>query len=155
MEYMSEEGYNKIAAELKQLETVELPRVRDAISEARAQGDLSENFEYHAAKREQGRLMGRARFLQRILEHARVIDRKLLESDTVGLLSRVEITNLNTQSKMTYTIVNPHEADLRSGKMSIKSPISQAMLGKRAGDTVSVHVPAGDLKLRIDSITLG
>ena len=63
MEYMSEEGYNKIAAELKQLETVELPRVRDAISEARAQGDLSENFEYHAAKREQGRLMGRARFL--------------------------------------------------------------------------------------------
>ena len=120
MEYMSEEGFNKILNELKQLESVELPRVRDAISEARAQGDLSENFEYHAAKREQGRLLGRIRFLSRILEHARVIDRNLLANETVGLLSKVEMTNLVTQAKMTYTIVSPHEADLRTAKMSIK-----------------------------------
>src|SRR5574344_2037316 len=136
MEYMSEEGYNKILAELKQLESVELPRVRDAISEARAQGDLSENFEYHAAKREQGRLLGRIRFLSRILEHARVIDRNLLANETVGLLSKVEMTNLVTQAKMTYTIVSPHEADLRTAKMSIKSPIAQALLGKKVGDVV-------------------
>ena len=155
MEYMSEEGFNKILNELKQLESVELPRVRDAISEARAQGDLSENFEYHAAKREQGRLLGRIRFLSRILEYARVIDRNLLANETVGLLSKVEMTNLVTQAKMTYTIVSPHEADLRTAKMSIKSPIAQALLGKKVGDVVSVRVPAGTIQLRIDSITLG
>ena len=155
MEYMSEEGFNKILNELKQLESVELPRVRDAISEARAQGALSENFEYHAAKREQGRLLGRIRFLSRILEHARVIDRNLLANETVGLLSKVEMTNLVTQAKMTYTIVSPHEADLRTAKMSIKSPIAQALLGKKVGDVVSVRVPAGTIQLRIDSIALG
>lgn len=155
MEYMSEEGYNKILAELKQLESVELPRVREAIAEARAQGDLSENFEYHAAKREQGRILSRIRFKQRVLEHARVIDRSLLGGDTVGLLSRVEMTNLATKAKMTYTLVSPHEADLREGKMSIKSPIAQALSGKKVGDTVSVRVPAGTLQLRIESITMG
>lgn len=155
MEYMSEEGFNKILNELKQLESVELPRVSDAISEARAQGDLSENFEYHAAKREQGRLLGRIRFLSRILEHARVIDRNLLANETVGLLSKVEMTNLVTQAKMTYTIVSQHEADLRTAKMSIKSPIAQALLGKKVGDVVSVRVPAGTIQLRIDSIALG
>ena len=94
MEYMSQEGFDKIASELQHLERVELPRVRDAISEARDKGDLSENFEYHAAKREQGRVLGRIRFLQRVLENARVIDKALLKSDCVGLLSEVEITNL-------------------------------------------------------------
>ena len=154
MEYMSEEGYNKIVAELKQLESVDLPRVREAIAEARAQGDLSENFEYHAAKREQGRILSRIRFKQRILEHARVIDRNLLGTDTVGLLTKVEMTNLATNAKMAYTMVSPHEADIRAGKMSIKSPIAQALAGKKAGDTVSVRVPAGMLQLRIDKISL-
>ncbi len=152
---MSEEGYNKILAELKQLESVDLPRVREAIAEARAQGDLSENFEYHAAKREQGRILSRIRFKQRVLEHARVIDRNLLASDSVGLLSKVEMTNLANKAKMTYTLVSPHEADLREGKMSIKSPIAQALTGKKVGDTVNVRVPAGTLQLRIDSITMG
>ena len=154
MEYMSEEGYNKIVAELKELVSVELPRVRDAIAEARAQGDLSENFEYHAAKREQGRILGRIRFKQRILEHARVIDRNILKDDVVGLLTRVEMTNLVTQKKMTYTVVSPHEADLKEGKMSIKSPVAQALVGKAVGDTVSIKVPAGTLQLRIDNITM-
>lgn len=154
MEYMSEEGYNKILAELKQLESVELPRVREAIAEARAQGDLSENFEYHAAKREQGRILSRIRFKQRVLEHARVLDRTLLGSDSVGLLSKVELTNLANKAKMTYMIVSPHEADIKEGKMSIKSPIAQALTGKKAGDTVSVKVPAGTLQLRIESVTL-
>ena len=151
---MSEEGYNKIVAELKQLESVDLPRVREAIAEARAQGDLSENFEYHAAKREQGRILSRIRFKQRILEHARVIDRNLLGTDTVGLLTKVEMTNLATNAKMAYTMVSPHEADIRAGKMSIKSPIAQALAGKKAGDTVSVRVPAGMLQLRIEKISL-
>ena len=154
MEYMSQEGYDKLVAELRQLETVELPRVKDAIAEARDKGDLSENFEYHAAKREQARLLGRIRFKQRVLANARVIDMSRLGTDTVQLLSRVEMTNLASNSRMTYTIASPHEANLREGKISIKSPIAQALLNKKAGDIVEVRVPAGLLKLRIESITL-
>ena len=154
MEYMSQEGYDKLVAELRQLETVELPQVREAIAEARDKGDLSENFEYHAAKREQGRLLSRIRFKQRVLEHARVIDTSLLGSDKVGLLSKVEMTNLNNNARMTYTIVSPHEANLREGKISIKSPIAQALLNHQVGNEVTVRVPAGLLRLRIESITL-
>ncbi|MBO5182450.1 MAG: transcription elongation factor GreA [Paraprevotella sp.] len=153
MEYMSQEGYDKLVAELRQLES-ELPRVKEAIAEARAQGDLSENFEYHAAKREQGRLLGRIRFKQRVLEFARVIDMKRLGSDVVGLLTRVEMTNLVNNSKLAYTIVSPHEANLREMKISIKSPVAQALLGKKVGDIVEVRVPAGTQKLRIDNIQL-
>ncbi len=152
MEYMSQEGYDKWVAELQHLEHVELPQVREAIAEARDRGDLSENFEYHAAKREQARLMGRLRFVQRVLEHARVVDKSRLAGDHVGLLSKVEMTQLATGAHMTYTIVSPHEANLREGKISIKSPIAQALLNKKAGDTVEVRVPAGIQRLRIESV---
>ena len=151
---MSQEGYDKLVAELRQLESVELPQVREAIAEARDKGDLSENFEYHAAKREQSRLLGRIRFKQRILEHARVIDLSKLGADSVGLLCKVEMTNLGNNSRMTYTIANPHEANLREGKISIKSPIGQALLNKKKGDIVEVRVPAGMLRLRIENIEL-
>jgi transcription elongation factor GreA len=154
MEYMSQEGYDKLVAELHQMEQVELPQVRDAIAEARDKGDLSENFEYHAAKREQARLLSRIRFKQRVLANARVIDMSRLATDTVQLLSKVEMTNLANNSQMTYTIASPHEANIREGKISIKSPIAQALLNKKAGDVVEVRVPAGTLKLRIDSIRL-
>ena len=154
MEYMSQEGYDKLVEELHQLESVELPKVREAIAEARDKGDLSENFEYHAAKREQARLLGSIRFKQKVLEFARVIDTSRLGSDTVGLLSKVEMTNMNSNARMTYTIASPHEANLREGKISIQSPIGQALLGKKAGDIVEVRVPAGILNLRIESITL-
>jgi transcription elongation factor GreA len=152
MEYMSKEGYDKLVAELRQLETVELPQVRDAIAEARDKGDLSENFEYHAAKREQGRLLGRIRFMQRVLEHARVLDTSHMGTDTVQLLSRVEMTNIANGTRMTYTIASPHEANLREGKISVKSPIAEALLGKKVGDEVTVRVPAGVLKIRIERI---
>ena len=154
MEYMSQEGYDKLVAELRHMEQVELPAVREAIAEARAQGDLSENFEYHAAKREQGRLLGRIRFKQRVLENARVLDKSLLGGEKVGLRSKGEMTNLNNQARMTYTIVSPHEANLREGKISIKSPIAEALLNKRVGDEVEVRVPAGLIKLRIESVAL-
>ena len=152
-EYMSQEGYDKLVAELHQLECVELPQVREAIAEARDKGDLSENFEYHAAKREQSRLLGRIRFKQRVLENARVIDTALLAGDNVQLLSKVEMTNMANNARMTYTIASPHEANLREGKISIKSPIAQALLGKKVWDVVEVHVPAGLLKLRIERIS--
>lgn len=151
---MSQEGYDKLVAELRQLESVELPQVRDAIAEARDKGDLSENFEYHAAKREQGRLLGRIRFMQKVLEHARVIDKNRLGSDKVGLLSKVGMVNLSNNATMSYTIVSPHEANLREGKISIKSPIAQALMNKEVGDVVEVKVPIGIQKLRIESITL-
>lgn len=152
MEYMTQECYDALVAELEELVNVELPRVKDAISEARDKGDLSENFEYHAAKREQGKLLSRIRFKQKVLEFARVMDTSRLDDSVVGLFRRVEITNLGNNAKMAYTIVNPHEADLKIGKISIKSPIAEALLGKKEGDEVQVRVPAGLLKLRIDSI---
>ena len=155
MEYMSQEGYDKLVAELHQLESVELPQVREAIAEARDKGDLSENFEYHAAKREQARLLSRIRFKQRVLEFARVIDTSKLNANTIGLLTKVEMTNVANNNRMTYTLVSPHEANLREGKISIKSPIGEALLGKHEGDVVEVRVPAGMLKLRIEHIELG
>ena len=154
MEYLSKECYDKLVAELNELINVELPKVKNEISEARDKGDLSENFEYHAAKRAQGKLLGRIRFKQRVLQYARVMDTSHLDKDTVGLFRKVEMTNTANGAKMTYTIVNPHEADLKEGKISIKSPIAEALLGKKAGDVVEVHVPAGVLKLRIDSVSM-
>ena len=151
---MSQEGYDKLVAELRQMENVELPQVREAIAEARDKGDLSENFEYHAAKREQARLLSRIRFKQRVLANARVIDMSRLGSDSVQLLSRVEMTNLANNKTMTYTIASPNEANIREGKISVKSPIAQALLNKKAGDIVKVRVPAGLLTLRIESISL-
>ena len=154
MEYMSQEGYDKLVAELHYLKTVEYPKVKEALSEARDKGDLSENFEYHAAKREQARLISRIRFKQRVLDFARVLDTSRLDSSTVGLLSEVKITNMTNNLQMTYTIVSPHEANLQEKKISIKSPIAQALIGKRVGDVVEVHVPAGVQKFRIDDVQL-
>lgn len=154
MEYLSQECYDRLTRELNELVSVELPKARNELEEARAKGDLSENFEYHAAKREQGKLLSRISFKQKILENARVIDKSRLQSDKVGLLSKVKITNVANKCSMTYTIVNPHEADLHSGKISIKSPIAQALLGKKAGDEVMVKVPAGLMKFHIDNVEL-
>lgn len=152
MEYISQEGYDKLVEELRYMESVELPRVRDAIAEARDKGDLSENYEYRAAKREQARLLGRIRYKQIVLEFARVVDKTRLQSDVVGLLSKVTITNMGNDKQMTYTLTSTAEANLREGKLSIKSPIAQALLNKKAGATVEVQVPAGRLTLRIDKI---
>ncbi len=154
MEYMSQEGYDKLVAELHQLEYVEYPKVKDALIEAREKGDLSENFEYHAARREQAKLISRIRFKQKVLEFARVIDTDRLNSDMVGLLTTVSMTNLNLERKMTYTIVSPHESNLLENKLSIKSPIAQALLGKKVGDIVEVEVPVGIQRFRIDDIKL-
>ena len=150
---MPQEGYDKLVAELHELES-ELPKIKEAIAEARAMGDLSENFEYHAAKRAQGRLLSRISYKQKVLENARVIDKSRISADSVQLLCKVEITNLAMNRKMTYTITSPNEADIREGKISVKSPIAQALINKKVGDVVEVHVPAGLLKLRIESISL-
>ena len=154
MEYMSQECYDKLVAELQHLIKVELPKAQDEPSEARDKGDLSENFEYHAARRAHGRLLGKIRYKQNILANARVLDTKQLAPDLVQLLCKVELTNLKTSRKATYTIVSPHEANIREGKISMKSPIGQALMGHKAGDTVEVKAPAGMVELHIDGISL-
>ena len=151
---MSKECYDQLVAELQELVKVELPKAKDELTEARAQGDLSENFEYHAAKRALRRVMSQIRFKTNVLQNAQVLDASILNCETVGLLRKVEITNVSNNSKRTYTIVNPHEANLKEGKISIKSPIAEALLGKKTGDVVEVKVPAGIQKLRIDSISI-
>lgn len=154
MEYLSKECYDSLVAELNEMVTIELPKAKDELSEARAKGDLSENFEYHAAKRALRRLMGKIKFKTTVLQNAQVLDASKLASDTVGLFRKVEITNVDRKTTVTYTIVNPHEANIREGKISIKSPIAEALLGKKTGDIVEVQVPAGLQKLRIDSISI-
>jgi transcription elongation factor GreA len=154
MAYMTEEGYNKLVAELREMETVQRPEISRQIAEARDKGDLSENSEYDAAKEAQGMLEMKINNLKAVISEAKIIDTSKLDTSTVQILSRVEMKNVKNGMKMVYTIVSESEANLREGKISIKSPIGQALLGKKAGDTVEVHVPAGILKLRIESIML-
>lgn len=154
MEYLSKERYDEIVAEINFLINEEYPRIKDTLAEARAQGDLSENFEYRAARRAQGKTISRIRFLQRVLDYSRIIDTKALPKDQISLLSKVEFTNLATNVKMTYTIVSPHEMDLQNGKISCKSPIGMALMGKKVGDIVDVQAPSGVFQLRIESMSI-
>lgn len=152
---MSREGYEKLSSELNELIKERLPEAIDAISEARDKGDLSENFEYRAARREQSRLLGRIRFLQRVLSHARVMPDSEQPLDRVRLLTKVALTNLSTNKKMTYTIVSPHEANAKELKISVKSPIAQALMNHKVGEVVNVSVPVGIIRLRVETIERG
>ena len=154
MEYLSKERYDELAAELKHLIYEVYPKVTDDLAEASAQGDRSDNAGYREARRIQAKTISRIRFLQKILEHSRVIDTDILPKDRVCLLSRVEFTNLATNTRMTFEIVSPHEMDLEAGKISLKSPIGAALMGKKVGEIAEAQVPAGTLRLRIESITL-
>ena len=154
MEYLSKQRYDEIAAELDHLINEVYPKVTEDLAEASAQGDRSDNAGYREARRIQGKTISRIRFLQKILEHSRVISPDVLPKDQVSLLSRVEFTNLSTNTRMKYKIVSPHEMDLEAGKISPKSPIGAALIGKKVGEIAEVEVPAGTLRLRIESITL-
>ncbi len=151
---MSKEGYENLVAELQRLESIERPKASAAIAEARDKGDLSENAEYDAAKEAQAHLEDKINQLKMTIASAKIIDKSRLSTDAVQLLSKVEMTNLTTNSKMTYTIVSEQEADLRAGKISIATPIAQGLLNKKVGDEVEIKIPRGTLHLRIDSITI-
>ena len=153
MEYLSKQRYDEISAELKHLIDVVYPKVKDDLAEARAQGDLSENAGYREARRIQAKTISRIRFLQKVLEHSRVINPDVLPKDRVSLLSRVEFTNLSTNAVMEFEIVSPHEMDLEAGKISLKSPIGAALMGKKVGEIAEARVPSGTLRLRIESIS--
>ena len=152
MEYLSKQRYDEISAELKHLVEEVYPKIKDDLAEASAQGDRSDNAGYREARRNQAKTISRIRFLQKILEHARVIDPGALPKDRVTLLSRVEFTNLATNTRMKFEIVSPHEMDLDAGKISLKSPIGEALMGKKVGEIAEARVPAGLLRLRIESI---
>jgi transcription elongation factor GreA len=154
MAYMSQEGYDKLVAELHRLEAVERPKASAAIAEAREKGDLSENSEYDAAKEAQAHLEDKINQLKVTISEAKVVDTSRLSTDSVQILTKVEMTNLTTKAKMSYTIVSENEADLRAGKISIKTPIAQGLLGKKVGDEVEVTIPRGTIKLRIDNISI-
>lgn len=153
MEYLSKERYQELSAELKHLIEEVYPKVRDDLAEASAQGDRSDNAGYREARRLQGKTISRIRFLQKVLEHSRIIDTEALPKDRVSLLSVVEFTNLNTNTRMKFEIVSPHEMDLEAGKISLKSPIGAALMAKKVGEIAEAQVPAGTLRLRIESIT--
>ena len=154
MEYLSKQRYDEFAAELKHLIDVVYPKVTDDLAEASAQGDRSDNAGYREARRIQAKTISRIRFLQKVLENSRVIEPDNLPKDTVCLLSQVEFTNLSTNARMRFQIVSPHEMDLAAGKISLKSPIGAALMGKKVGDIAEAQVPSGTLRLRIESITL-
>ena len=153
MEYLSKQRYDEIAGELKHLISEVYPKIKDDLAEASAQGDRSDNAGYREARRMQAKTISRIRFLQNILEHSRVIDPDALPKDRVSLLSCVEFTNLSTNTQMKFKIVSPHEMDLEAGRISLKSPIGAALMGRKVGEIAEAQVPSGTLRLRIDSIT--
>ena len=155
MAYMSQEGYDKLVAELKQLESVERPKASAAIAEAREKGDLSENSEYDAAKEAQAHLEDKINRLKMTIAEAKVVDTSRLSTDAVQILSKVEMTNLANKARMTYTIVSESEANLKEGKISITTPIAQGLLNHPVGDEVEIKIPRGTIKLRIEKITVG
>jgi len=149
MAYMTQKGYDKLVAELQQLEAVERPKASAAIAEARDKGDLSENAEYDAAKEAQSLLEMKITQLKATIADAKIIDTSKLNADTVQILTRVELKNVKNNAKMTYTIVSETEANLREGKISVKTPIAQGLLGRKVGDIVDIRVPQGMIQLEI------
>lgn len=150
--YYTADGLKKLREELNHLKDVERPRASQAIAEARDKGDLSENAEYDAAKEAQGLLELKIAKLEETLSTARVIDESQLDVSKVLVLSKVRIKNLNNNMEMNYTLVAESEADLKSGKISVSSPIGKGLLGKKVGEIAEVSVPNGTLKFEILSI---
>jgi len=151
--YYTEEGLRKLREELNILKDIERPKASQAIAEARDKGDLSENAEYDAAKEAQGMLELQISKLEKILSNARIINESQLDVSKVLVLSTVEVKNVETEQKMKYTLVAQTEADLRTGKISVDSPIGRGLLGKCIGELANISVPNGSIKLEIIGIS--
>ena len=152
---MSQEGYDKLKAELKYLEEVARPDVIRQIAEAREKGDLSENAEYDAAKEAQNKLEDKIALKKRELADAKILDQTKIRTDIVQILSKVELENVRTGMVMTYTLVSESEANLKEGKISVQTPIAQGLLGKKVGDTAVITIPNGTIELKINCISIG
>ncbi|MBK7432636.1 MAG: transcription elongation factor GreA [Chitinophagaceae bacterium] len=152
--YVTIETYEKMKAELQQMKAVDRPAASKAIAEAREKGDLKENAEYDAAKEAQGMLEARIKYLEGVIATARILDESTIDTSKVSILTRVTLTNMATNKKVTYKIVSEKEADLKLGKISVTSPIGKSLLGKVIGDMVEVKVPAGVLNFKVEHIDL-
>ena len=150
--YYTKEGLKKLKDELNYLKDIERPKASNAIGEARDKGDLSENAEYDAAKEAQGMLEMKISKMEDIAANARLIDESQLDLSKVLVLSKVKIKNQNNQAEMNYTLVAESESDLKSGKISVNSPIGKGLLGKKVGEIAEVNVPNGTFKFEIISI---
>lgn len=152
--YMTEEGYNKILAEINHLESVKRPEISAQIAEARDKGDLSENAEYDAAKEAQGILEAKIAQLKGLVANARLIDESQIKTDAVQILNKVKIKNVQNNAVMTYTLVADSEANLKENKIAISTPIAQGLMGKKVGDVVDIKVPSGTVKFEILEISI-
>lgn len=152
--YYTEEGLKKLKDELHELKTKERPRISQEIAEARDKGDLSENAEYDAAKEAQGLLELKISKLETVVANARVIREEDVDTSKVSLLSKVTIKNVKNGMKVTYQMVSEEEADLKTGRVSIKSPIGKGVMGKKVGDIAIVEAPAGKIEFEILDINL-
>ena len=152
--YMTQAGYDKLVAEINELEAVHRPEISRQIAEARDKGDLSENAEYDAAKEAQGLLEGKIAQLKATLANTRIIDESRLSTDTVQILSKVTIRNDKTSAELTYTLVSDSEANLKEKKISVNTPIAKGLVGKKVGDIAEVQTPGGLLTFEILDISI-
>lgn len=154
IQYVTKETLERLQAELQHMKSVERPAAAKAIAEAREKGDLRENAEYDAAKEAQGILEAKIKQLEGIIANARIVDESTIDTSKVAILTKVTVTNLATNKKLTYQIVSEKEADLKAGKISVSSPIGKGLLGKAVGEVAAVQVPAGVVQFRIEEITV-
>jgi len=152
--FITQEGLNKLKKELEHLMNVERPAISKQIGEAIEKGDISENAEYDAAKDAQGMLEAKIAQLRGKIANARIIDESKIDTSSVQILNKVTIKNKKNNATMQYTIVSEHEADLKSGKISIETPIAKGLLGKKVGDVVDIQVPSGIIPFEIIDIAL-
>ena len=152
--YMTEEGYNKLSEQLNHLRAVERPAISQQIAEARDKGDLSENAEYDAAKEAQGMLEMKIAKMEELFAGSRIVDESKINTDTVQVLTKVKLKNISLNKEVEYTMVSENEASVKEKKLSIGTPIAQALLGKKVGDVVTAVTPAGEIKFEILNISV-
>ncbi len=152
--YVTQDTFEKMKLELHHMKTIERPAASKAIAEAREKGDLKENAEYDAAKEAQGMLEAKIKYLEGVIATARILDESSIDSSRVSILTKVTVTNMNTNKSVTYQIVSEKEASLKDGKISVTSPIGKGLLGKVVGEIAEVSVPAGILKFKIEKISV-
>ena len=152
--YVTKETFEQMKTELQHMKGVERPAASRAIGEAREKGDLKENAEYDAAKEAQGMLEAKIAALEGQVATARIVDESAIDTSKVSILTKVKVTNLNTNKQVTYQIVSEKEADLKTGKISYSSPIGKGLLGKTIGEVAEVTAPAGVIKFKVEDISL-
>ncbi|MDR1407297.1 MAG: transcription elongation factor GreA [Tannerella sp.] len=152
--YMTEDGYNKLLAEISYLETVKRPEISAQIAEARDKGDLSENAEYDAAKEAQGILEAKIAQMKNLLSNARLINEAQITTDVVQILNKVKIRNVQNNLVMTYMLVADSEANLKENKIAVSTPIAKGLMGKKVGDVAEIKVPSGMVKFEIVEISI-